>query len=146
MKKFIFVFLTILLTGCSSQEKYTDFDYSYSRSGGIAPFYENLLIKGRSAHYSLEGQGKSIKKDFKISPTELLTIQNALTENKFRSIREDYNKMYDNVATIINAKKGNNSAIKSDASAIMEPDRERWENVANVFRQIIATNINTSKK
>ncbi len=146
MKKFIFIFLTFLLAGCSSQDIYTDFDYSYSRNGGVSPFYENLLIKGSSAHYSLESQGKNIKKDFKISQAELQTIQNSLTENKFRSIREDYNKMYDNVSTIINAKKGHNSSIKSDASAIMEPDRERWENVVNVFRQIIETNINTPKK
>ena len=61
MKKIIAIFVFIILAACNSQKKYSDFDYSYSRSGGLAPIYENLLIKGNSVHYSFEGQGKNIK-------------------------------------------------------------------------------------
>ncbi|WP_027377693.1 hypothetical protein [Kaistella palustris] len=144
MKNLIFVFLTLLLAGCTSQKKYSDFDYSYARSGGIAPIYENLYIKGNSAHYMFEGQGKKYKKDFKVTAQELSDIQTAISANKFRSIQEDYKKVYDNISTIIKVKHGDNSSVKSDASFIMEKDKPRWENVVAVFRQVIEAHVPAS--
>ena len=144
MKKLIFVFLIIILAGCTSQNKYSDFDYSFARSGGYAPIYENLLIKGNKAHYSFEGQGKNVKKDFSLTTKDLKEIENVLTENHFRRIQEDYNKLYDNISVEINIKKGNNTGSKSDASYIMKKDQQRWENIVIVFQQLINRNINTS--
>lgn len=140
MKKLIFVFLLFILASCSTQQKYSDFDYSYSRSGGFAPIYENLLIKGNKAHYSFEGQGKNIKKDFRISTDDLQNIKSAIAQNNFRTIQEDYKKMYDNVATTINVKNGDNSGSKSDASFIMAKDKPRWDAVVSAFQQIINAN------
>lgn len=142
MKNLFFVIAAIILTGCSSQKKYTDFDISYSRSGGFAPIYENLLIKDHTAHYSFEGQNKKIKKDFKITDEELKEIENALSVNSFRKIGEDYKKVYDNISTTINVKKGENSGIKTDASFIIEKDKKKWENITAVFRNMIDTKIN----
>lgn len=144
MKKLIFVFLIIILAGCTSQNKYSDFDYSFARSGGYAPIYENLLIKGNKVHYSFEGHGKNIKKDFKLTTQDLKNIENVLTENQFRRIQEDYNKLYDNVSVKINVKKGNNTGSKSDASYIMKEDQQRWENIVTVFQQLIDRNIKTA--
>lgn len=144
MKKLIFVFLIIILAGCTSQNKYSDFDYSFARSGGYAPIYENLLIKGNKVHYSFEGHGKNIKKDFKLTTQDLKDIENVLTENQFRRIQEDYNKLYDNVSVKINVKKGNNTGSKSDASYIMKEDQQRWENIVSVFQQLIDRNIKTA--
>lgn len=144
MKKLIFVFLIIILAGCTSQNKYSDFDYSFARSGGYAPIYENLLIKGNKVHYSFEGHGKNIKKDFKLTTQDLKDIENVLTENQFRRIQEDYNKLYDNVSVKINVKKGNNTGSKSDASYIMKEDQQRWENIVTVFQQLIDRNIKTA--
>jgi len=62
MKRIIeILFALIVLVSCNSQKVYSDFDISYSRSGGLAPVYENLLIKDNSVHYSFEGQGKKHK-------------------------------------------------------------------------------------
>ena len=144
MKKLIVVFLIIILAGCTSQNKYSDFDYSFARSGGYAPIYENLLIKGNKVHYSFEGHGKNIKKDFKLTTQDLKDIENVLTENRFRRIQEDYNKLYDNVSVKINVKKGNNTGSKSDASYIMKEDQQRWENIVTVFQQLIDRNIKTA--
>ena len=146
MKKLIFVFLIIILAGCTSQNKYSDFDYSFARSGGYAPIYENLLIKGNKAHYSFEGQGKNVKKDFSLTTKDLKEIENVLSENHFRTIQEDYNKLYDNISVEINIKKGNNTGSKSDASYIMKKDQQRWENIVIVFQQLIDRNINTSSQ
>ena len=146
MKKLIFVFLIIILAGCTSQKKYSDFDYSFARSGGYAPIYENLLIKGNKAHYSFEGQGKNVKKDFSLTTKDLKEIENVLSENHFRTIQEDYNKLYDNISVEINIKKGNNTGSKSDASYIMKKDQQRWENIVIVFQQLIDRNINTSSQ
>lgn len=133
------------LASCTSQNKYTDFDYSYSRSGGLSPIYENLLIKGNTAHYSFEGQGKNIKKDFNFSNEELKTIENVLHQNNFRMIQEDYKKLYDYISTSIVVKKGNQSGSKSDASYIMDADKARWGNVARTFRQLIDSKISAEK-
>lgn len=144
MKKIIALFIFVILAACNSQKKYSDFDYSYSRSGGFAPIYENLLIKGNNAHYSFEGQGKKFKKDFKITSEERKTIENALSQNNFRMIREDYQKVYDNISTSINVKIGNQSGSKTDASLIMEGDQKRWNNVTAVFQEIINNKINAT--
>lgn len=137
MKRLIALCFLVILAACNSQKKYSDFDYSYSRSGGKMAIYENFLIKGKTVHYSFEGDGKKIKKDFKISAEDLQKIELALKENNFRTIQEDYNKVYDKVSTSINVKKGDNSGSKSDASFIMVKDKERWEAVLRAFQEII---------
>lgn len=144
MKKLIFVVLLIILAGCSSrsnQTKYTDFDYSFARSGGLSPIYENLLIKGNKVHYSFEGQGKKVKKDFIISNDDLIKIENTLTENKFTKIQQDYKKLYDNISVEINVKKGNNAGSKTDASLIMQKNKDHWEKIVSAFQQVIDSNI-----
>ena len=145
MKRFISFFVLLALASCSPQKKYSDFDYSFARHGGYAPIYENLWIKGNTAHYSFEGEGKKMKKDFKVSGEELKNIEDALTKNSFRTIREDLKKVYDYRSTSINVKKGPNSGSKSDASFIMENDRPRWNNIVSVFQQIIDSNVDSSK-
>lgn len=144
MKKIIAIFIFVILAACNSQKKYSDFDYSYSRSGGFAPIYENLLIKGNNAHYSFEGQGKKVKKDFKITAEERKKIEYVLSQNNFRMIREDYQKVYDNISTSINVKVGNQSGSKSDASMIVEGDKNRWNNITSVFQEIIKNKINAT--
>lgn len=143
MKKIIFAFLIVILAGCNSQKKYSDFDYSFARSGGISPIYENLLIKGNKAHYSFEGHGKNIKKDFMLSDDDLKNIENTLTANKFRRIQEDYKKLYDNISVEINIKKGDNTGSKSDASLIMKKNQQHWEKIVSAFQQVIDRNIET---
>lgn len=141
MKHVIFVLAILLgLTSCAAPNKYSNFDYSYARSGGLVPVYENLLIKGHRVHYSFQTQNRKIKKDFKITNDELQTIERALSDNKFRMIQEDYKKLYDNISTSINVKKGENSGSKSDASLIMAPDQQRWNNVVKTFEDIITKN------
>lgn len=144
MKKVIFVFLTLILSACATstnQKKYSDFDYSFARSGGLSPIYENLLIKGNKAHYSFEGQGKNIKKDFTLTNDDLKNIENVLTQNKFRRIQEDYKKLYDKVSVEITVKKGSNAGSKTDASLIMEKNKEDWEKIVNTFQEVINTNV-----
>lgn len=145
MKKLAFVFLMVILASCNSQKKYSDFDYSYSRSGGLSPIYENFYIKGKAAHYMFSGQGKDFKKDFTLTDADVKNLENAVRQNNFRSIQEDYKKQYDNIATIIKVKHGDNSGLKSDASLIMPKDRERWNNVVAVFRGIIDANVPPQK-
>lgn len=145
MKKLFVLFILAVLASCNANKKYSDFDYSFARHGGYAPIYENLWIKGNTAHYSFEGDGKKMKKDFKVSSEELKNIEDALTKNSFRTIREDLKKVYDYRSTSINVKKGPNSGSKSDASFIMENDRPRWNNIVSVFQQIIDSNVDSSK-
>lgn len=146
MKKLIFVFTLLLLTACATPNKYSDFDYSYARSGGLSPIYENLLIKGHKAHYSFEGQNQKIKKDFRITSQELREIENVLEDNNFRMIQEDYKKLYDHISTSISIKKGNNSGRKSDASYIMPKDKERWDKIVMVFQDIITEHVKADSK
>ena len=135
----------MILAGCvssSNQKKYSDFDYSFARSGGLSPIYENLLIKGNKAHYSFEGHGKNIKKDFTITNEDLKNIENTLTQNKFTRIQEDYRKLYDNISVEINVKTGSNAGSKTDASLIMEKNKDQWEKIVNTFQQVIDSKVN----
>ncbi|KXH79637.1 hypothetical protein [Chryseobacterium kwangjuense] len=135
------IFAVIVLVSCNSQKVYSDFDISFSRSGGYAPVYENLLVKGNNAHYSFEGQGKKYKQDFKISNEDLKKLDQTLSQNNFRRIQEDRKKLYDNVSTSINIKKGPNEGSKSDASMIMPNFTTNWNNILNAFQEIINNNV-----
>lgn len=142
MKKILGVFLIILtMFSCNSQKVYQDFDISYSKSGGYAPTYENLLIKGNDAHYSFEGQGKKIKKSFKVSNEDLKNLEETLSKNNFRRIQEDHKKVYDNVTTSINIKKGVNEGSKNDGSMIMPNYKTNWENITVEFQKLIKNNV-----
>ncbi len=145
MKNLLLALLMVILAACNSQSKFTDYDYSFSRSGGNKPFYENLWIKGNTATYSLEKEGKKVEDKFTLSDETIKNIQNILKENNFRMIEEDRQKVYDNITTIIVVKKGDNSASKSNASFIMKKDQQRWEKVVETFRKIIEANQTASK-
>ncbi|WP_343607464.1 hypothetical protein [Chryseobacterium oranimense] len=139
------LFAVIVLVSCNSQKVYSDFDISYSRSGGYAPMYENLLIKGNTAHYSFDQGGKKYKQDFKVSDEDLKKLNQTLSQNNFRRIQEDHKKLYDNVTTSINVKKGPNEGSKSDASTIMPNFTTNWNNILNAFQEIINNNVKKSK-
>lgn len=135
------LFAVITLVSCNSQKVYSDFDISYARSGGFAPIYENLLIKGNNAHYSFEGQEKKYKQDFKISDEDLKNLNHVISQNNFRRIQEDHKKLYDNVSTSINIKKGPNEGSKTDASMIMPNFKTNWNNILTAFQEIINNNV-----
>lgn len=142
MKRIIeILFAIIILVSCNSQKMYSDFDISYSKSGGYAPVYENLLIKGNNAHYSFEGGGKKHKQDFKITDEDLKKLDNTLSQNNFKRIQEDRQKLYDNVETSINIKKGSNEGSKTDASLIMPNFKTNWNNILDAFQEIINNNV-----
>jgi hypothetical protein len=147
MNKILGILFTVLvLVSCNSQKVYSDFDISYSRSGGYAPRYENLLIKGNNAHYSLEESGKKYKKDFKISDEDLKKLDHTLSQNNFRRIQEDHKKLYDHVTTSINVKKGPNEGSKSDASMMMPNFTTNWDNILNAFQEVINNNVKKNNK
>lgn len=135
------LFAIMVLVSCNSQKMYSDFDIGYSKSGGFAPIYENLLIKGNNAFYSFEGQGKKLKQNFKISNEDLNRLERTLSQNNFRRIEEDHKKIYDFISTSINIKKGPNSGSKTDASAIMPNYTTNWTNITHVFQEIINANV-----
>jgi len=135
------LFALMLLVSCNSQKVYSDFDISYSKSGGLAPIYENLLIKGNTAHYSFEGQGKKYRQDFDVSDQELQNLQIALFRNNFKRIQEDHKKIYDHISISINIRKGMNEGSKTDASSIMPAYRTNWSNITNAFQELINTHV-----
>ncbi len=144
MKKTIALFILFLIASCNTHKVYSDFDYSYSRSGGFAPVYENFLIKGNKAHYSFEGQGKKIKKNFKISADEIQKLEEVLAANNFRMIQEDRKKLYDYISISIKVNRGPQSASKTDASYIMVQDQEKWDRVTQAFQELLNSKLNTN--
>jgi len=135
------IFTMIIMVSCNSQKVYSDFDISYSKSGGYAPVYENLLIKGNNVHYSYEGEGKKYSQTFTLTNEDLKKLDNTLSQNNFRRIQEDHKKIYDGIATSINIKKGANEGSKTDASSIMPNFKTNWANITTAFQEIINNNV-----
>ena len=146
MKNAVLSLLVILFTlSCNSQKVYSDFDISYSKSGGKISTYENLLIKGNNAYYSFESQDNKSKQNFKISPEEVQNLNLVLSENHFKHIQEDRKKLYDKVAIAISVKTGDNTGSKTDASLIMPKYKTNWDNITRAFQEIINKNIKNTK-
>lgn len=142
MKNLAAILLVLIsIVSCNSQKVYSDFDYSYSKSGGKEMIYENLLIKDNNVHYSFEGNGEKVKENFKISNEDIDLINKVLKENNFRKITEDHKKLYDKTTITINIKKGDNSGNKSDASLILPQYKKNWEAIVSTFQDIINKNI-----
>ena len=135
----------MITVSCNSQKAYSDFDISYSKSGGYAPIYENLLIKGNDVQYSFEGQQKKFKTTFKLSNEEIQNLNQILTKNNFRHIVEDHKKIYDRIAVSINVKNGENSANKTDASMILPQSKKNWDEIVNAFQDIISKNVKNTQ-
>ncbi|HEX7871041.1 MAG TPA: hypothetical protein VF455_13115, partial [Chryseobacterium sp.] len=81
------------------------------------------------------------KKNFKISNEDLKKLDETLSKNNFRRIQEDHKKVYDNVTTSINVKKGANEGSKNDGSMIMPNYKTNWENITANFQEIINNNV-----
>ncbi|CAD7800305.1 hypothetical protein CHRY9390_00611 [Chryseobacterium aquaeductus] len=146
MKNLIAILFAIMITvSCNSQKIYSNFDISYSKSGGYAPIYENLLIKGNDAHYSFDGQGKKTKTNFKLTGEDIQNLNHILSQNKFRHIAEDHKKIYDRVSVSINVKSGENSANKTDAGMILPQYQKNWDQIVNAFQEIISKNVKNTQ-
>lgn len=138
MKKLFAVLIILFLASCSSRRNaFEDYDISYARSGGASPVYENFFIRGNSASYFYEGQGKKFSKNVKLSSAETQKLLATIEKNKLSSVREDFKKFYDHTATTIKVKDLN--IIKTDGSGIMPQDAARWNNVVAAFEELITS-------
>ena len=138
MKKFIVLLVILALTvSCTSNKVFENYELSYSRSGGYAPLYENVLIKGKTVNYFFEGHGKKYNTKATLSEAEKLTLYKAIKDNNMKFIQEDHLKMYDNITTTIKMKNGGESIYKNDGSGIKEEDHQKWNNIATAFENFI---------
>lgn len=135
MKKLFAFLLIFILASCQSHKVFEDYELSYSRSGGYAPAYENLLIKGNTANYFFEGRGKKYSQKVKISDAEKQQLYNAIEQNKLASVREDHKKLYDFVSTTVKVKK--TGTLKSDGSGIIPAYQQEWDNIVAEFESFI---------
>lgn len=137
MKKIILFLVLIMLASCQSQKVFENYDISYSRSGGYAPIYENLLFQGNTAKYFFEGHGKKYSKSLRLTSSEKQKIVEALDKNRLQFVLEDNKKLYDYITTTIKQKK--NNIVKSDGNGIMPASQQNWDNMVNVFEDFIKT-------
>ncbi len=137
MKNWIAFLLILALSSCNSQKKYSDFEISYSRSGGLSPVYENMLIKGNRINYSFEGKGEKFVKKEKISDAEKQKLYNTAKANDLKNIQEDVLKMYDNITTTIKMKGTSSDIFKNDGSGITPAYQTKWNNIVKEFEALI---------
>lgn len=138
MKKLLFFTLLILLVGCQNKRSiFEQYEISYSRSGGYAPIYENLLIKENTAYFFYEGRGSKYEQKVKISPSEKNQLLSALEKNNISGIRADNKKVYDNITTTVKLKRADTSIFKDDGSFIIPEHQARWANITSAFESFI---------
>lgn len=135
MRLWISILLLAVLASCNSQKPFTDYEISYARHGGYAPMYENLFIDGNSIQYFFEGNGQKYSKKSRINKDEKQALLDVINKNKLQTVREDYKKFYDRIATTVKVK--NLNTIKTDGSDIMPQDRQRWQNIVQAFEALI---------
>ncbi len=139
MKKFILILLIGTLYSCTNQSVFEQYELSYSRSGGYAPIYENLLIEGNTANFYSEAPGKKYNTKAVISNQEKAAIFKSIQTNDLKSIREDYKKVYDNITTTVKVKTPNDKIFKDDGSFITPEHQERWNGIISVFEAYITS-------
>lgn len=137
MKNWIVFLLILALASCNSQKKYSDFQISYSRSGGMNPIYENMLIKGKKINYSFEGQGEKYTKKANISTAEKQKLYDVAKINDLKNIQDDVLKLYDNITTTIKIKGNGFDIFKNDGSGIRPGYETKWQNIVNEFEALI---------
>lgn len=137
MKKLLLILLIGCLYSCTNQSVFEHYELSYSRSGGYAPIYENLLIEGNTARFYFEGQNQKYNKKTSISNDEKALILKAIETSKLKEIREDYKKVYDNITTTIKVKTPNEKLFKDDGSFIIPEHQARWNSIIQAFESFI---------
>lgn len=137
MKKLIALFLITLLVSCNSHKVFENYELSYSRSGGFAPIYENVLIKGNTVNYFYEAQGKKYSKKATITNAEKQKLYDALKSNDLKTIREDIKKVYDNITTTVKVKSPEGNYFKNDGSFIVPEHQQRWNNIVQTFEAFV---------
>lgn len=137
MKKLIALFLITILASCNSHKVFENYELSYSRSGGYAPIYENMLIKGNTVNYFFEGQGKKYSKKGTITNAEKQKLYDAVKKNDLKTILEDIKKVYDNITTTVKIKSPEGNYFKNDGSFIIPEHQQRWNNIRNEFENFI---------
>ncbi len=135
MKNTVLLFLILIMNACQSQKVFENYDLSYSKSGGRAPSYENLLIKNNTVSYFFEGLGKKYSDKTSLSDEEMQVLYRTIEQNNLGQIREDHKKLYDHMTTTIKVKKDN--IKKNDGSGIFPQDHQRWNGVVNAFEHLI---------
>lgn len=139
MKKILSLFtFALLLMSCGTSKDFTDYELSYSRSGGLSPVYENFVISGNNAKFYYEGRAQKYSTQTRISAREKAALYSILEDSRIAFIREDHRKIYDGITTTVKVKK--DQIIKSDGSGIMPQDAARWENIVNAFENLITKN------
>lgn len=137
MKKLIALFLITILAACNSHKVFDNYELSYSKSGGFAPIYENMLIKGNTVNYFFEGQGKKYSKKSTITNAEKQKLYDVIKANDLKTIREDVKKVYDNITTTVKVKSATENTFKNDGSFIVPEHQQRWDNITTEFENFI---------
>lgn len=137
MKKLVLLLMLFALAACNRTSIFETYELSYSRSGGYAPIYENLLIENFTAYYFFEGQGQKYNKKVSISSEEKQALLHSIESNDLSSIREDYKKLFDHITTTIKVKTTKQKTFKDNGSAIVPEHQARWANMVQSFESFI---------
>lgn len=137
MKKIVFFVVLFIMASCTRSSIFEQYELSYSRSGGFAPIYENLLIRNNTAYYFFEGSGKKFNKKAQISQEEKSKLYDAINDNELAQIREDYKKVFDNITTTVKVKNASQKIFKDDGSFIVPEHQSRWQAVTGAFESFI---------
>lgn len=116
-----------------------DITFSYSQSGGMMYYSENIYISKDSCFYKINDGGAITRVDFKLSDSELDKLYAVFSDNRFDEIDTYEEKVYDRGGESISLswKPGKHAKVSNSGMNFVESSwSKEWNNCVNAIEKI----------
>lgn len=126
-----------------------DLHFSWSQSGGMMYYSENIFISKDSCYYKINDGGAITRVDFRMTADELDKLYSVFLENSFDEIESYEEKVYDRGGESISLswKPGKHINVSNSGMTFIEDSwKKEWSACSNAIEKIAAEQMDAQKK
>lgn len=126
-----------------------DLQFSYSQSGGMMYYSENIFISKDSCYYKINDGGAVTRVNFRMTPDELDKLYSVFLENNFDEIESYEEKVYDRGGESISLswKPGKHINVSNSGMTFIKDSwKKEWSACSNAIEKIAAEQMEAQKK
>lgn len=126
-----------------------DIRFSYSQSGGMMYYSENIYISKDSCFYKINDGGSVTRVDFKLTSAELDKLYSVFKDNDFDEIKTYEEKVYDRGGESISLswKPGKQTSVSNSGMTFVKDSwSKEWNNCLNAIEKIAKGEMEKQKK